>query len=721
MEKAAYIIYLAMLVVAVLLFGAVHTFAYTFVFLGVLTASLLLVATNIKKSSSPEKKYYFRWVKAGMNPLFFLFLVLLIMQMTPLPDWLLLNLSPESKVVWNHSLPEASSPSQGVTQGLWFTLAPYVYPVRMSLVRWIVYFLFFIGLVQTLNSRRRIETAVILILALGCFEVLYGIVQTFSGMNKVWWYYVEHDARSIHGTYLNRNHFAGFMEMGIVLAVMYAGAFAGGLRKKTSPVLRKNDLKAIILKFFSGKQAYTRHFLIIFAGVIMGTGLILSASRGGMIATAVALLVMGLLLFSRKLQRKKGTLILVLFLLTSLYALFAGIDYTVDRFKTFSVGMEERGRHTQRTAELFNDYRLAGVGAGNLGNAFLKYQDPKDAAMLIDHAHNDWIQLLAEMGLAGFVLLFAGMGYFLFVYVRWWLKREDSFAVCLGIAALAALAALAVHSYSDFNLHRPANFLLLTAIVAIGVAALHLEERHQRETVNLPCARLSLRGLGGPALVLMLMLILWSGALTVRHFVAEAYCNTLARKALNLDDHPPVESIQTAIRWDGSNAAYFFKLASALMQIRDKEAQAAVVDPMKWQQSHEPIIAALERAVRLNALNAEYHVRLAWEYSYMTHETDYMKKWLPAADLSMERATYAAGIGAMNPRLQIDMGHYWTMRSRTFGTAGDPPRQDLAWTKALWHYQKAQELMPGKATGKEITQYVKVFYADEDRVAQVLK
>jgi hypothetical protein len=304
--------------------------------------------------------------------------------------------------------------------------------------------------------------------------------------------------------------------------------------------------------------------------------------------------------------------------------------------------------------------------------------------------------------------------------VRRCLRREDSFAVCLGIAPLGALAALAVHSYSDFNLHRPANFLLLTAIVAIGVAAIHLEGRHQRETANLPCARLRLLGPGGPALVLLLMLILWSSAWTVRHFIAEAHCNTLARKALNLDDHPPVEFIQTAMRWDGGNAAYSFKLANGLMQIRDREAQTEGADKMKWQQSLGPIIAALERAVRLNALNAEYHVRLAWEYSYMTHETDYMKKWLPAADLSMERATYAAGIGAMNPRLQIDMGHYWTMRSRTFGTAGDP-RQDLAWTKALWHYQKAQELMPGKATGKEIMQYVKIFYPDDDRLAQVLQ
>jgi O-antigen ligase len=720
MEKAAYIIYLTMLVVAVLLFGAVHTFAYTFVFLGVLTGALLLVATNIKKSSSPEKKYTFLWVKAGMNPLFFFFLALLLLQMTPLPDWLLLKLSPESKAVWNHSLPAASSLLQGANQGLWFTLAPYVYPVRMSLVRWIVYFLFFIGLVQTLNSRKRIEAAVILILALGCFEVLYGIVQTFSGMNNIWWYQVGHDAHSIKGTYLNRNHFAGFMEMGIVLAAAYAGASVDGLRKKTSLVVRKNDLKAKFLKSFSGERAYTKPFLIIFAGTIMGTGLILSASRGGMIATAVALLVMGLLFFFRKKQRKKGALILALFLLTSIYALVAGIDHAVDRFKTFYVTMEERGRHTQKTTVLFNDYQMAGVGAGNFEYAFPKYQDPKDIALFLDYTHNDWIQLLAETGVAGFVLLFAGMGYFLFVYVRRWLEREDSFAVCLGIAPLGALAALAVHSYSDFNLHRPANFLLLTAIIAIGGAVLHLEGRHQRETANLPCARLALRGPGGPALALLLVLILWSGVWTVRHFVAEAHCNTLARKSLNLDDHPPVEFIQTAMRWDNGNAAYSFKLAGALMQIRDKEAQAADADRMKWQQSHEPIIAAMERAMRLNPLNAEYHVRLGWEYSYMTHEPDYMNKWLPAADLSMERATYAAGNGAKNPRLQIDMGHYWTMRSRTLGTTGDP-REDPAWTKALWHYHRAQELMTGKATGKEIMQYVKIFYPDDDRLAQVLK
>jgi hypothetical protein len=249
---------------------------------------------------------------------------------------------------------------------------------------------------------------------------------------------------------------------------------------------------------------------------------------------------------------------------------------------------------------------------------------------------------------------------------------------------------------------------------------LHLEGRYQQEKANVPCARLRLAGPGAPALAVFLALILWSGAWTVRHFVAEAHCNTRPTKVLNLDDHPSVASIQQAMRWDDGNAAYSFKLANTLMRIRNEEARAADADPMKWRQSLNPIIAALERAVRLHPLNPEYHVRLAWEYSYMTHEPDYMKKWLPAADLSMERAAYTAGISAMNPRLHIDMGHYWTMRSRTLGLAGDP-RQEPAWTRALWHYHQAQELMPGKATGKEITQYVKVFYADEDRVAQVLK
>ena len=77
MHKTAFIIYLVVLILGPLLFGAVHTYAYTIMSLGVLTATLLLVIKNIKKDSEGGA-YQFQFPNTSLNFAFFLLLVFLI-------------------------------------------------------------------------------------------------------------------------------------------------------------------------------------------------------------------------------------------------------------------------------------------------------------------------------------------------------------------------------------------------------------------------------------------------------------------------------------------------------------------------------------------------------------------------------------------------------------------------------------------------------------------
>ena len=724
MIKIAFIVYMVVLALSPLLFATVHTFAYTFVFLGILGVSLLLLKSNIIVARKGVGSYQFRLPKTAMNPLYILFLVFLIFQMIPLPDSLMVKLSPEAKIAGDMSLPAVSATVPSGPAGHWYSLAPYTHPVRMSLVRWVVYGLLFLGLTQAMDSRKRIEAVIVLILAVGCFEALYGIMQTYSGESHIWWFKSLSGFRDVSGTYINRNHFAGFMEMGIILAVAYAGALSD--RNKIGHIMsgRKSGIRAKLLKYLSGEQIFTKRFLIVFAGVVMGLGLILSASRGGIISAAGGLLLMGLFFTFRKDQRRKGIIILVLFFfLTTIYAFHIGIGYTLGRFQMIDRNFESRARYAHKTMDLFADYRLAGVGVGNFPYAYPKYQAPEDKGDFIEYAHNDWVQFLAEAGVAGLLLLLAGMGYYLVRTIKLWLGRRDPFAVCLGIAPVAALFSIAGHSFCDFNLHIPANFVMLTAIAAIGTGALHMERRHHRQTSGLSYRILSFRQGGIPVLLLSVFLIVWSGIWTIRHFMAEVYCNTIITSPLNLDQHPTVEEIHKAISWDGDNAEYHYKLATALMKIRDQEAQANPPSPPfskggmgglsgeRWHQLNRPIIAALEKAILLDPFNAEYHTRLGWEYSYLFRQPDYMSKWLPAADISMDRAAYLTGNWAINPHLHVDMGNYWTMRSKTFGP--HDPRSEETWIKAIWHYHKAQKMDNSKGLREEIMQYVKRMRSEE--------
>jgi hypothetical protein len=107
---------------------------------------------------------------------------------------------------------------------------------------------------------------------------------------------------------------------------------------------------------------------------------------------------------------------------------------------------------------------------------------------------------------------------------------------------------------------------------------------------------------------------------------------------------------------------------------------------------------------------------LGWEYSRRFDQPDYVSRWLPAADISMNRAAYFTG--EKTPRHHVDLGHYWTMRS---GTEGLP-----AWARGVWHYRKALSLEPDARVKKqmeaEIRRYVAAFYPDqiESRMAQIL-
>jgi hypothetical protein len=253
--------------------------------------------------------------------------------------------------------------------------------------------------------------------------------------------------------------------------------------------------------------------------------------------------------------------------------------------------------------------------------------------------------------------------------------------------------------------------MVLVAIVAIGYAALHLENRHHRDRMLYRQRLIPLRPWGAILLVCAAGLILWCGVRTVRHFIAETYCSTDINITLNLDQNSPPERLRKAVAWNPENAVYPYKLSQAMMSERDRRMMGPVRDAEGWKRSHDPIIAEIERAIRLNPWNAEYHVRLGWEHSYLYDRPDHLTRWLPVADLCMDRAARFAGSWPQNPRLQYDMGNYWTMRSKTFGPKD--PQSGVAWAKAVWHYRLGMSLEKRKKLPEDVRGYLANFFRNE--------
>jgi len=719
LQRAAFTLYLIVLILSPLLFGAVHTYAYTTMFLVIILAGLLLVAHNIRKDIK-HGVYQFTFQSTSLTYIFVFIIAFLIFQVILFPEFFIKMVSPEALIVEKKSLSASGVFESETTFRHWLSLSSYYYPVRGSLIRWIAYGLFFMGLTQVLNSRKRIEIAVFIILIIGCFEVLYGLIQTYTGSNHIWWFKNTSDPQAISGTYINRNHFAGLMEMCLILAAGYAAALEGRTKQRRLLSRHTTNLRARVSRYLSGEQRFNQRTLFIFLGVVMGIGLIFSASRGGMLSGAGAMLCMGLFFIFRKGHRRKGFIILFLFVVISVYALHIGADYPIGRFSYFDASFESRNRYTRKTLDMFEDYKITGVGIGNFQYAYPRYQAAEDTKTFLRYAHNDWAQFLAEAGIVGFCLLATGMIYYFYRTIQLWRKRSDPFAVCVGVVPLAAIAALAIHSYSDFNLHIPANCLMLAAVMAVGYSALHLGRRRGKETMHYRYHVMPLKYKGMVIVLLVLCLIAWTGLWTIRHFIAEASCNTVTNSTLNRDQHPALEEITNAIEWDKWNAQYWYKLARELMRMRNAQIGSLEEDEEEQRRYQMNIIRALEKAVQLTPLKAEYHLHLGWDYTFLWNNPDYHEKWLPAADLSMERAAYFTG--NQNPYLHRMMGHYWVMRSKTIPPS--KPDWGLAWSKACWHYKKSLSLESGhnrKKMEEEVRKHVWAYYPDEMFVKQAVE
>jgi tetratricopeptide (TPR) repeat protein len=220
--------------------------------------------------------------------------------------------------------------------------------------------------------------------------------------------------------------------------------------------------------------------------------------------------------------------------------------------------------------------------------------------------HNDYLHLLADYGLLGLV------GMLLFVGVHLWRgghsfrrlgpkrvavsPRLLSNALALNIGALAAVSSYVVHSIFDFNLHIPANLLLMAFV--FGLLA---NDGVMRENAPAPVPRgqvwwrLALPILGAALLV-------QCGRLLPGEYFAER-----ARGALR--DGQYLRSIQFAkqgIEWDPKNPDLYYHLGRARLGMGDQMA-----DPRARKSFYTEAINAFQEARSLVPQENLYLMELA--------------------------------------------------------------------------------------------------------------
>ena len=318
-----------------------------------------------------------------------------------------------------------------------FRVTAYPFLTRTELLKIFAYFLIFFLSAQAFRDRKDLERLLWFLITLSFVVSLFGIVQHFTSEDEIYWFRHLQQGGDVFGPYVNRNHFAGFVEL-------------------TAQV-------GLALLIFRGVRRELFFLLGLLSVVPLGA-LILSASRGGLVGFGLGVGVLIVLARTRRHQgaeRPQAAVLAIIALAALALMVWLGADRVIQRFALPSkdVSLQRRGTMLLGAERIFVHHPIIGSGLGTLVSVFPRYEPAYDG-LLVDHVHNDYAELLAEMGILG------GICGLVFL---WRLFRESKsafeaeqghFSYALHAGAIAALSAMLLHSLVDFNLHIPSNAIL---------------------------------------------------------------------------------------------------------------------------------------------------------------------------------------------------------------------------------------------------------------------
>ena len=327
------------------------------------------------------------------------------------------------------------------------------FSTRQTALTLLAFALLFSLLLSVLDRRSRIVGVAWALFVFAAALSLFGIVQQLSGTRDIYWFRPS-PVETLFGPFVNKNHFAGLMELLLPMGIGF---------------------------LVTGAVARDRKFLVLFAAVVIGLAVALSRSRGGAAAlvAAIVFLVVMALATSRRAQRSRSVSFAVaravgavaLVGAIGLGVVWLGSDAVVDSFASLpadaaAVDATSRRGIWNATLALAADHPVTGAGLGAYGTAIVAYWPSSEYATLLQ-AHNDHLQVVADAGIAGAVLgiLFAvGLGFY---FVKG-IHHKDPAMRAVALGAGAGIFGLLIHGLVDFNMQIPSNalmFLLSSALV----------------------------------------------------------------------------------------------------------------------------------------------------------------------------------------------------------------------------------------------------------------
>jgi O-antigen ligase len=306
---------------------------------------------------------------------------------------------------------------------------------EIELLKFSVLALLFFLVVQAFETLENWKAFAWFLLAVGFSVSVVGILQHFTFNGKLYWFRELRYGGIPFGPYVNRNHFAGFVELIIPMG-----------------------LSIILLR----AEKRDRMSLLMVLTLIPIGALFLAASRGGIAAFFVEVGLVVILTLLRGHGRNQIAVGATLLLLASGFVVWLGAGRALARFQAYQkleVTEARRAEMLRDSWRILVDHPIVGTGVGTLEDVFPRYETLYDGS-IVNHTHNDYVEALAETGVIGGLV---GTCFLVFFFRGAWgriLEATNRLDLALHIGAFSACCALLAHSLVDFNLHIPSNALL---------------------------------------------------------------------------------------------------------------------------------------------------------------------------------------------------------------------------------------------------------------------
>lgn len=364
-------------------------------------------------------------------------LMLVALQLIPLPFDLWAKLGGRSALAADYAtlgLAPAMLPA---------SLAPY--RSLSTMLSWIPPVALFCAIAR-LNAYRASWLCAALIAGTGA-GIMLGALQVASAApgTSPWYLFPEASFGLATGFFANANHMASLLVITVPFLAALAAAARGSGRQLYSTVLASTAAAAVVVIVGVALNRSLAGYLLLLPA-LAGAALILLPPRSALRGWAAG--AAGLLLL----------------------AAAGGIASTAvgsNRLSAEAVSsVQSRGEMLAVGARAVRDFLPLGAGLGAFPETYRLYEDPGTVnAIRVSHAHNDYVEVVAELGIVGFVLIAA--------FLAWWASASWGAWRSLGSqpyarAASVATAIILVHSLVDYPLRTAA----IGACFAMGLALL---------------------------------------------------------------------------------------------------------------------------------------------------------------------------------------------------------------------------------------------------------